>query len=141
MSGQTTAPSLVLYDGVCGFCDAGVRWLLAHDECGRFRFAPLQGAAAAALRERHPEIGDSLDSMAYVDSSGGRERVHLRSEAVFCILAELDRPWRWVAFLRWLPRPLTDLGYDIFARLRYRVFGRLDECRVPTPTERQRFLA
>jgi predicted DCC family thiol-disulfide oxidoreductase YuxK len=140
MCGRSTAPRLVLYDGVCGFCDASVRWLLARDERGRFRFSPLQGAAAAALRERHPEIGDSLDSIAYVDASDGSERVHLRSEAVFRILAELDRPWRWVAMLRWLPRPLTDLGYRIFARLRYRVFGRLDECRVPTPAERQRFL-
>ena len=132
---------LVLYDGVCGFCDASVRWLLAHDGRAVFRFAPLQGDAAAALRERHPEIGDSLEGIAYVDASDGSERVHLRSEAVFRILAELDPPWRWLATLRFLPRPLTDLGYRIFARLRYRVFGRLDRCRVPSPAERCRFLA
>jgi predicted DCC family thiol-disulfide oxidoreductase YuxK len=140
MCGRSPAPRLVLYDGVCGFCDASVRWLLARDERGRFRFAPLQGAAAAALRERHPEIADSLDSIAYVDAGDGSERVHLRSDAVFRILAELDRPWRWLAMLRWLPRPLTETGYRIFARLRYRVFGRLDQCREPTPAERQRFL-
>ena len=140
MSAASTATHLVLYDGVCGFCDASVRWLLARDERAVFRFAPLQGSAAAALRERHPEIGGSLDSIAYVDASDGSERVHLRSEAVFRILAELDPPWRWLALLRWIPRPLTDLGYRIFARLRYRVFGRLDECRVPTPAERRRFL-
>jgi len=138
-----SAPSdrLVLYDGVCGFCDASVRWLLVRDKRAVFRFAPLQGATAAALRARHPEIGDALDSIAYVEASDGDERVHLRSEAVFRILSELDGPWRHVAKLRWLPRPLADLGYRIFARLRYRVFGRLDECRAPTPAERGRFLA
>ena len=141
MGTESPPPRLVLYDGVCGFCDAGVRWLLAQDDRGRFRFAPLQGATAAALRERHPEIGDSLDSIAYVDASDGSERVHLRSEAVFRILAELDPPWRWLAMLRCIPRPLTDLGYRIFARLRYRVFGRLEACRAPTPAERRRFLA
>jgi predicted DCC family thiol-disulfide oxidoreductase YuxK len=141
MDPGSTAPRLVLYDGVCGFCDASVRWLLARDPRDRLRFAPLQGPAAAGLRERHPEIGDSLDSIAYVDASDGSERVHLRSEAVFRILAELDPPWRWLAILRCLPRSLTDLGYRVFARLRYRVFGRLEACRVPTPAERRRFLA
>jgi predicted DCC family thiol-disulfide oxidoreductase YuxK len=141
MRAEATAPRLVLYDGVCGFCDASVRWLLARDDRALFRFAPLQGATAGELRARHPEIGDSLDGIAYVETSDGSERVHMRSEAVFRILAELDPPWKWFAMLRWLPRPLTELGYRIFARLRYRVFGRLDECRVPTPVERRRFLA
>ena len=52
-------------------------------------------------------------------------------------------PWRRIDPVPWapLPRPLADLGYRIFAKLRYRVFGRLDECRAPTPAERGRFLA
>ena len=132
---------LVLYDGVCGFCDGAVRWLLARDPVGRLTFAPLQGETAAALRRRHPEIPCDLDTMVYVETDAEGERVHLRSEAVFRVLAEIDGPWRRVALLRRLPRWLREAGYRLFARYRYRIFGKLDACPVPEPPERARFVA
>lgn len=129
---------LVLYDGVCGFCDRMVRWLFARDR-GRFVYAPLQGRTAAALRARHPEISEQLETLVYVESEGGRERVFLRADAMFRVIGELGVPWRWLAWLRWLPRALTEFGYAQFVRRRYRLFGRLDACRVPDPAERARF--
>jgi len=112
-------PRLVLFDGVCGFCDRAVRWLLARDPDGRLRFAPLQGETAAALRARHPEIPDEADTVVYVEAIEGVERVFLRSEAVFRLVAQLRGPWRRLAWLRWIPRPITDLGYRLFARARF----------------------
>jgi predicted DCC family thiol-disulfide oxidoreductase YuxK len=134
-------PRLVLFDGVCGFCDDAVQWLLAHDPAGRLRFAPLQGETAARLRRLHPEIPTDLDSMVFVESDAGRSRVYLRSQAIFRTCAELTGPWRRLAWLRFLPRALSDAGYGIFARNRYRWFGKLDACRIPDTEERQRFLA
>ena len=139
MSGSST-DELVLFDGLCGFCDRWVRWLLDHDVERRFTFAPLQGAAADALRARHPEIPVALDTVVFFEREGERETVWLRSAAVFAILARLPRPWRWLSILRVLPRPLTDLGYRAFASARYRVFGRRDTCRVPDAEQRARFL-
>jgi len=134
-------PRLVLFDGVCGFCDRAVRWLLAHDREARLYFAPLQGETAALLRARHPEIPEALDTLVYVEAKADGERVHLRSEAVFRVLFELPAPWRRLAWLRCLPRSLTDWAYDLFARQRYRLFGRSDRCAVPQPGERARFFA
>jgi predicted DCC family thiol-disulfide oxidoreductase YuxK len=131
---------LVLFDGVCGFCDGAVRWLIARDAEGQLRFAPLQGLTAARLRERHPEIPHDLDTLVYVDASQGVERVYLRSEAVFLACRQVDPRNRWLRWLSRLPRPLADLGYRGFARMRYRVFGKLEACRVPRADERQRFL-
>jgi predicted DCC family thiol-disulfide oxidoreductase YuxK len=131
---------IVLFDGVCGFCDAAVGWLVRRDPEARLRFAPLQGETAARLRARHPEIPGGLDTMVYVEGSGPTERVHLRSEAVFRACAAIARAPRWIRLAALLPRALTDLAYRIFARLRYRVFGRLDACRVPGPGERARML-
>jgi predicted DCC family thiol-disulfide oxidoreductase YuxK len=57
------------------------------------------------------------------------------------LLAELPRPWPWVATgLRWIPLPLRDSGYRLVARWRYRLWGRLESCPVPTPEQRERFL-
>ncbi len=131
---------IVLFDGVCGFCDAAVPWLVSRDPELRLRFAPLQGATAARLRARHPEIPDGLETLVYVEASGSDERVHLRSEAVFRACAAISGAPRWVGLVARLPRAATDLGYRIFARVRYRVFGRLDACRVPGPAERARML-
>lgn len=133
-------PRVVLFDGVCVFCNRAVRWLLARDPEGHLHFAPLQGETAAALRARHPEIPEVLETMAYVERSGGVERVHLRARAVFRALAEVAGPWRWLAVLGRLPPWLLEPCYRLFARSRYRLFGEHDACPVPSPSERARFL-
>lgn len=133
---------LVLYDGTCGFCDAWVQWLLARDASQRLTFAPLQGSAAAAARSRHPSVPADTTTVVLVEQGpDGAEVVHLRSAAFFRICAVLPMPWRALSWLAAVPRPVADLGYACFARHRYRVFGRVDGCRVPKPEERARFLA
>ncbi len=69
------------------------------------------------------------------------ERVYLDSEGVFRVVALLDSAWRHLAWLRVLPRVLTDFGYRLFARNRYRLFGRRDSCLLPSPEESSRFLS
>ncbi|GDX81454.1 thiol-disulfide oxidoreductase [Deltaproteobacteria bacterium] len=127
---------LVLYDGVCGFCDSSVQWLLAHDSERRLQFAALQGATAEALRERFPGMPRDIDTVVFVDE----DRIFLRSAAAFAILRHLPAPWSWVAIWRFLPSPLTDIGYRMVAAMRYRIWGKLDACRIPKPEERARFL-
>ncbi len=136
------APSgpLVLYDGLCGFCDASVQWTLRHDPDAVFRFAPLQGPTAQEILRRHPEVPAGIDSILLVEQRDGRETITWYSQAIFGICGELPGPWRFLAVLRILPRVLSDLGYRLFARLRYLVWGRRDTCRIPTPAERARFL-
>jgi predicted DCC family thiol-disulfide oxidoreductase YuxK len=131
---------LILYDGVCVFCDHGVRWLMDRDPRAVFHFAPLQGGTAAQLRERHREIPEELDTLVVVETRGESERVFLRSASLLRIVAELPTPWRWLRAFDGLPTGLLDLLYRAFARVRYRVFGRMDACRVPTADERARIL-
>jgi predicted DCC family thiol-disulfide oxidoreductase YuxK len=67
--------------------------------------------------------------------------VLVRSNAVLALLGELPQPWPSVAAaLGWIPRPLRDLGYRLIACWRYRIWGRLESCPLPTPEERVRFL-
>jgi predicted DCC family thiol-disulfide oxidoreductase YuxK len=131
---------LVLYDGMCGFCDASVQWILRHDPAGRFRFAPLQGETAADVRRRHPDVPENIETLVFVEGSGAGERVWLRSHAVFRIAGLLGWPWRIAGVFVVFPRFLTDLAYRAFARIRYYVWGRRDACRIPKPEERARFL-
>jgi predicted DCC family thiol-disulfide oxidoreductase YuxK len=127
---------IVLYDGVCGLCDRSVRFLIRHDRGESFRYAPLQGETAAALRRRHPEIPEDLDTLVLVEDG----QVHLRSRAAFLAARQLRFPYSLLAWLRALPRPLTDLAYQTVARVRYRIWGRMDQCTFPPPEPGGHFL-
>jgi predicted DCC family thiol-disulfide oxidoreductase YuxK len=129
-------PRIVLYDGVCGFCNATIQWLLRHDHEGSLRFAALQGDTAARLRAAHPEIPADIDTIVFVDEG----RVALRSRASFALARHLPAPWRWIRAFGWLPAPLTDIAYNAVAAVRYRIWGRYDTCPIPLPEQRARFL-
>jgi predicted DCC family thiol-disulfide oxidoreductase YuxK len=129
-------PRVVLYDGVCALCNWLVRALVRADRARVLAYAPLQGETAARLRAAHPSIPDDIDTAVLVDEG----RVFLRSRAIFATCRHLGWPWRAFAILGRLPAAWTDLGYRAVARVRYRVFGKFDACRIPTTDERARFL-
>jgi predicted DCC family thiol-disulfide oxidoreductase YuxK len=131
----TTAPVL-LYDGTCGLCDRSVRWILRHERDRELTFAPLQGATAAALRARHRDIPEALETVVLVED----DRVRLRSKAFLYVSKHLRAPWRWAYAVRWFPALVLDLGYAVIARIRYRVWGRVDACELPANEHRARFL-
>jgi len=131
---------VLLYDGLCGFCDGTVQFVLARDRAGTLRFAALQGEYARSVLKRHEDL-DGVDSLVLVElSEDGRERIRVRSDAVLELVRYFGWPWRLLRVLRWLPRVLRDGGYDLFARWRHRLFGRRDACRIPAPAERVRFI-
>ena len=132
---------VLLYDGECGFCDRTVKFAMRQDRQGALRFAPLQGAFAAAVRTRHPELA-GVDSLVWVENAEGAERIWIRSAGALRLGRYLGGIWRVLAFVAALvPAPLRDLAYDAFARRRYRWFGTSEACELPSLTERARFLA
>ncbi|MBK9000519.1 MAG: DUF393 domain-containing protein [Myxococcales bacterium] len=140
MSRDTPLPDrLVIFDGVCGLCDRTVQFLLDHDTDRSLYFTTMKGTTAARVRARHPEL-EGVDSIAFVERSGDSERVYLRSRAVFRIATYLDPGVRWLRVFGVVPERVADLGYDLVASLRYRFFGKLEACRVPDPSVRERFL-
>ena len=133
---------IILYDGVCGFCNGFVRFVWPRDPRGRFRFAALQGATARAILARHGRDANALDTVfVVVDPGTPSERLLDQSAAGLYVLEGLGGVWRVAAtLLGLLPRPLLDAIYRPLARNRYRLFGRLDACPVPGPEQRERFI-
>ncbi len=127
---------LVLYDGDCGVCTGLVQFLLDRDSAGVLHYAPLQGETASALRVRHAQIPEDLDTMVLVEG----DDVHLRSRAAFRVARLLPWPWKALGGLRYLPVVFTDATYRVFAALRYRLGRQPTRCRLATPEEAGRFL-
>jgi predicted DCC family thiol-disulfide oxidoreductase YuxK len=140
VDGTQSPEHVVLYDGTCGFCHRVVQWIAASDPRGRFHFAPLQGPTAAALRTRPPELPAGLDSVVYVDRSGGGERLFVRARAIVRIAGRLEPAPAWASWLRLVPGPLLDLGYRAFAPFRHRLYRAESACPLPSPALQARLL-
>ncbi|HYJ78724.1 MAG TPA: thiol-disulfide oxidoreductase DCC family protein [Longimicrobiaceae bacterium] len=136
MAEPDVAGPIVLYDGVCGLCNRLVQFVLRHDRHGRFRFAALQSEAGQALLREHGLPTDALDTFVLIE--GGR--AYRKSEAGLRVVRRLDAPWPVFWPLIVVPRPVGDLFYDLVVRNRYRMFGKLDACPIPSPEVRSRFL-
>lgn len=132
---------VLLYDGLCGFCDSSVQFVLARDPGGSMKFSPLQGDFAAGILRVHPEL-QLVDSLILVDTTndGSTSRVRVRSAAVLGVAGYLGWPWKGLLVMQVVPRVVRDWGYDLFARNRHRWFGRYDACPVPSAEQRGRFL-
>lgn len=133
-------PELLFYDGDCGLCHRAVLFVLRHDPEGtRFRFAPL-GGDAFKEKVTGQAAPDPPDSIVLLTNEGA---LLTRSGATVHILRRLGGMWGVLgAFLRLVPRPLRDAGYDFVARIRHRLFSRpKDACPLIPPALRARFLA
>ena len=133
----SSEPALILFDGVCNLCSSAVRFVIARDPHGRFRFASLQSDAAALRLQPFAGVTASLDTIVLIEG----DRLFTRSAAALRIARRLTFPWPLTYLLIAVPPPVRDWAYDFVASRRYRWFGRTDACLLPTPELRDRFLA
>ncbi len=145
ISGQLGDRLLVVYDGLCGLCNASIRWLIHRDRNDRLRFVPSQAPEVADLLAAHPASADPSGAPGSIlvirQPFSKQPEVFIRSRAVLAALRELPQPWPAVAtFLGLVPAFLADPVYRLIAHWRYRIWGRYEVCPLPTPAERAHFL-
>lgn len=136
MSELSHSPPLILFDGDCNLCNGAVQFVLRRDRAARFRFASLQSAVGRQVLADLGVLGRLPDSIVLVHAG----RVRTKSAAALAIARGLRWPWPLTSIAWLVPWPLRDLVYDWIARNRHRWFGRREQCWVPTPALRARFL-
>jgi predicted DCC family thiol-disulfide oxidoreductase YuxK len=131
--------SIVVYDGVCLLCSRWIRFLLEHDREGRYQFAAMQSESGRNLLQSHGLDPDSPFSMLLVESGNG----YTDTTAIARVLRRLpQRRWHWLSVaMSATPPGLRDWAYRLIARNRYHLFGRSEQCFVPTPEQRSRFMS
>jgi predicted DCC family thiol-disulfide oxidoreductase YuxK len=140
---DNSPPMIVFYDGLCGFCDSTVQYILARDrQRNRFTFAPLQSDLASEVLPKHGKNPKDLNTLyLLIDRGLPTERVLQKSSAAVRIGKSLGGGSAVAAFfVGLLPRPVRDWGYDRFAKVRYKVFGKLEACRIPAKGDRAKFI-
>ena len=136
MSTSEVQNPVILFDGVCNFCNGSVLFILNRDPSGIFRFAPLQSETGKNLLSKFDLPNDKFDSIILVENN----EYYLRSTAALKILQRLGALWKIVYVFMLVPRPVRDYIYDIVARNRYKWYGKRAECMIPSSDIESRFL-
>jgi predicted DCC family thiol-disulfide oxidoreductase YuxK len=127
---------LILFDGVCKWCNAWVSFTIARDPDGVFKFGTLQSEQAQhILRDLHLSATDYQTFLLLEEG-----RVYTKSTAALRVIRQLSRWWPLYYACVLVPTSIRDVVYDFVARHRYQWMGRAATCRVPTQAERDRFV-
>lgn len=128
---------IILFDGVCNFCNGSVNFIIERDRENYFKFAPLQSEMAQNLLDKFGIDKTQTDSVVLIEN----EKAYTHSTAALKVARKLDGAWSsFYAFII-IPKPIRDFFYKLFAKYRYKLFGKQDACMMPTPEIRRRFLS
>lgn len=131
----TKPMKVIFFDGYCGLCNGFVDFMMSVDKKSLFKFSPLQSDFAKT--HLVPEdVADLKSLVVLIDGATYR-----RAPGVIKALTELGGPWKALWVLRIFPDWFLNFCYDLVAKNRYKIFGKSDTCRLPTPEEKTRFLS
>lgn len=131
-----TPCALLLFDGVCNLCNGFVNFVLDHDSEGAILLGALQSDAARPYLQAFDRDPEALGTVVLIENG----QLYTRSTAALRVLRRLDAPWPFLYAFIAVPRPVRDWVYDRIAANRYQWFGKRDQCRMPTPELKARFL-
>ncbi|WP_404377515.1 thiol-disulfide oxidoreductase DCC family protein [Vreelandella aquamarina] len=129
-------PHIVIFDGVCNFCNGAVNFIIQRDPEGVFAFTPMQSELARELTQRFNVHDVGMDTLVLIKN----DECYVLSDAALEIAKDLKGPWRLCYALKIVPRPIRDAAYKLFARNRYKLFGKRDVCMVPSAEVKSRFV-
>jgi predicted DCC family thiol-disulfide oxidoreductase YuxK len=127
--------NIILFDGVCNFCDRSVLFIIKNDKQAIYKFASIQSDAGQELIKKHNVPAD-IDSIILIENN----TCYYKSTAALRICRNLSGGWKLLSCLLIIPKPFRDYFYEIIARNRYKWFGKKDQCMLPSPEIRKRFL-
>lgn len=127
---------LVLFDGVCNFCNFWIRFALKRDKKGKLKFTSLQGETAKNILPQFGIDPSVITSVIFIDQG----KVYIESSAALRVCKYLDGGWKIVYALIIIPAFIRDGIYKWIGRNRYKWFGKTETCMLPTAEQRARFL-
>jgi predicted DCC family thiol-disulfide oxidoreductase YuxK len=128
---------VLLFDGVCNLCNASVQFIIKNDPSGKIKLTSLQSESGQSLLEAHNLSKTKLFSLVLIHEN----QLFLRSEAVLQIARVLRQPWPvFYKIGRFVPRFFRDKLYDLISKFRYKIFGKRNECMIPSRDLMDRFL-
>jgi len=128
---------IILFDGVCNLCDASIQYIIKKDTKDAFRFVAIQSELGQKIIDYIKVDTKKTDSIIlYIPGKA----YFVKADAAFNIAKELGGLISLTSYLSFLPKILKDFGYDFVAKNRYKWYGKKDNCMIPTPELKSKFL-
>lgn len=127
---------IVFFDGKCNFCNSSVDFLFKKNKKKNLKYASLQSEFASQFLTKYDKNPNDLNTIFYYRKG----KVYQESGAVLRICKELKGVWPAIQIFLIVPPFIRDAVYRWIAKNRYRLKGRRETCRIPTPEEKQFFI-
>ncbi len=127
---------ILLFDGVCNLCNKSVQFFIKNDKKGRLKFAPLQSAIGEQLLNDADLDSQYLDSLILIENG----KAYDRSSAALRSTKYLNGLWPALQVFLVIPKFVRNPIYNWIAKNRYKWYGKRDECMIPTPEVKERFI-
>lgn len=128
--------AIILFDGVCNLCNAAVQFVIRKDNSNHFLFASLQSQEGKKILAARNWPTDAMSTFLLVENG----KIYDRSTAALKVASKLKGFWKLLYGFMIVPKFIRDAGYSVISKNRYRWFGKKDECMIPTPELKARFL-
>ena len=102
---------VILFDGVCNFCDASVQFIIKRDPAAHFLFTSLQSEKGLELTKKYA-IPEDVDSLVLIENG----KAFTKSSAALRIAKKLDGLWHLFFLFILVPRKIRDGLYDYVAK-------------------------
>ena len=126
---------ILLFDGICNYCNRWVNFIIRHDKKKKFRFAAMQSEAGKKLLKQY-HIAEETESAILIYN----QKVYLKSSTGLHVLYHLGKIYSLAFVFIIVPAYIRDFYYDIIARNRYKCWGKKDTCIIPPDNVKERFL-
>lgn len=143
MNKLTTPPymgkqdKVILFDGVCKLCNKWSQFIIEYDKQHIFKLASVQSNEGKAILRHFNMATETFNTMLYIEGS----QAFTKSDAFLRIIQQFPFPFKALALFKYLPKAVKDWGYDRIALNRYALFGKYDQCILPSPDHNKRFLS
>ena len=128
---------IVLFDGVCNYCNDKINFIIKNDKHDVFRFVALQSETGQKIIN-YLGIDSSIDSIILYEPGYA---YFIKSEAVFRIIKHLSSSVRLLLFFNFIPTSIKNIFYDIIAKNRYNWYGKKESCMMPTEEVKRKFIS
>ncbi|MDJ0645783.1 MAG: thiol-disulfide oxidoreductase DCC family protein [Flavobacteriaceae bacterium] len=128
--------SLILFDGVCNLCNSSVQFIIKRDKKNHFLFSSLQSDAGQQILLHNNQENLNYESILLLEG----DKLYDKSTAILKITRKLSGGYPLLYGFMIIPKFIRDFVYSIIARNRYKWFGKMDACMIPTEELKMRFL-
>lgn len=128
---------VILFDGVCNFCNDSVQKVIKYDTKNMFLFASLQSDIGKEITQYLGVDTSKVDSIILYEPNISYD---IKSSAALKIMNGFGGVWKLTQVFWILPEGLRNIVYDYIAKNRYKWFGKKEACMIPSKEIQEKFL-